>query len=115
MSNLRRVGADAEDLAAEHLLRLGYTVVTRRFKSSRGEVDIVAYDGDTLVFVEVKSRRTAGAVPEEQMDEKKVVHFSGAVEEYLRKSGVQEAPCRFDLIAVTPDGLRHHIDAFRAK
>lgn len=112
MSNLRRVGAEAEDRAAEYLLGLGYTIVTRRFKCSRGEIDIVAYDGDTLVFVEVKSRRTNDA-PEEAVDHRKVCDLSKAVDEYLHKTGTEESPVRYDLIAVTPEGMRHHIDAFR--
>lgn len=115
MSNLRRVGAEAEDRAAEYLLGLGYTIVTRRFKSTRGEIDIVAYDGPTLVFVEVKSRRRAGAVPEEGVTEKKAAHLSAAVAEYLYKSGAPDVPCRFDIIAITPDELRHHIGSFRPK
>lgn len=113
MSSLRRVGSDAEDLAAEYLLGIGYTVVTRRFKSSRGEIDIVALDGQTLVFVEVKSRRTDDA-PEAEVDARKVSDLSRAADEYLHKSGLTETPVRYDLIAVTPAGLRHHIDAFRA-
>ena len=114
MSNLRRVGAEAEDRAAEYLLGLGYTIVTRRFKSSRGEIDIVALDGDVLVLVEVKYRRDREAIPEEAVDDKKVAHFSRAAEEYIYKAGLSECDVRFDLIAVTPDELRHHIDAFRA-
>ena len=113
MPNLRQVGAEAEDRAAEFLLGLGYTVVTRRFKSSRGEIDIIALDGETLVFVEVKFRRSAIDVPEEAVDAKKVAHFARAADEYLQKSGMTESAVRFDLVAVTPDELRHHIDAFR--
>jgi len=95
-------------------LELGYTLVTRRFKSSRGEIDIVAYDGDVLVFVEVKFRRGAGAVPEEAVDDRKVKFLSAAVDEYVYKFEIGECPIRFDLIAVTPEELRHHVDAFRA-
>lgn len=113
MPNLRRVGASAEDQAAEYLLGLGYTIVTRRFKSSRGEIDIVALDGETLVFVEVKFRRGADAPPEAEVGTAKVSSLSAAVDEYLSKAGVPDAPCRYDLIAVTPTELRHHIDAFR--
>ena len=115
MPNLRRIGASAEDKAADYLLGLGYTIVTRRFKSTRGEIDIIAYDGDVLVFVEVKMRRSDTFAPEEQVTDTKVRHFSVAVDEYLRKFGVPQAHCRFDLIAVTPSELRHHKDAFRAK
>ena len=113
MPNLRRIGAEAEDRAADFLLGLGYTIVTRRFKSSRGEIDIVALDGDTLVFVEVKFRRTPGAIPEEAVDAKKIAYFVQATDEYLHKSDMRDSPVRFDMIAVTPTDLRHHIDAFR--
>ena len=115
MPSLRRICATAEDKAADYLLSLGYTIVTRRFKSSRGEIDLVAYDGDLLVFVEVKYRSRDEFVPEEQVTDRKVAHFSVAVDEYLHKAGVPQAQCRFDIIAVTPTNLRHHIDAFRGK
>lgn len=112
MPNLRRVGAEAEDRAAAYLLGLGYTVVTRRFKSRRGEIDIIAYDGETLVFVEVKFSERF--LPELQVDDRKVAHFSDACTEYLHKSGIPNTHCRFDIIAVTPSELRHHKAAFRA-
>lgn len=113
MPNLRRIGAEAEDRAADFLLGLGYTIVTRRFKSSRGEIDIIALDGKTLVFVEVKFRNNPNSLPEEAVDEKKIKHFAKAAEEYVYKSEMQECPMRFDMIAVTPSELRHHVDAFR--
>ncbi len=114
MPNLRRLGADAEDAAAEYLLALGYTIVTRRFKSRRGEIDIIAYDGETLVFVEVKSTRDPRTNPVEQVDNKKVAHFSDAAVEYTQKAGVPDAVCRYDIVAVTPKGIVHHKAAFRA-
>jgi len=113
--NLRRLGAEAEDRAAEYLLGLGYTIVTRRFKSSRGELDIVAMDGETLVFVEVKSRTRNDTNPTAAVSDKKVAIFADAVTEYLHKTGMERAHCRFDIIAVTPDSLEHHVAAFRAK
>jgi putative endonuclease len=112
--NLRRLGAEAEDAAAEFLLGLGYTIVTRRFKSRRGEIDIVAYDGATLVFIEVKSTQNPGVNPVEQVGNKKVASFSEAAAEYLRKAGIPDAVCRYDIVAVTPTGIVHHVAAFRA-
>ncbi len=114
MPNLRRLGAEAEDLAAEYLLGLGYTIVTRRFKSRRGEIDIVAYDGGTLVFVEVKSTQNHRTNPVEQVDNKKVATFSDAAVEYLVKAGIPDAVSRYDIVAVTPKGIVHHKAAFRA-
>jgi putative endonuclease len=114
MPNLRRIGATAEDKAADYLLGLGYTIVTRRFKSSRGEIDIVALDGEVLVFVEVKMRNNLKYAPEEQVTASKVRYFCAAVEDYLQKAEMQKATCRFDIVAVTSNELRHHKDAFRA-
>lgn len=113
MPSLRRIGAEAEDRAAAYLLEIGYTIVTRRYKSSRGEIDIVALDGTVLVIVEVKSVVSGGFVPEEQVTMKKVSILVGAVEEYLHKSCAHDAQVRYDIIAVTTDEIRHHIDAFR--
>ncbi len=114
MSNLRRIGAEAEDRAALYLLDLGYTIVTRRFKSSRGEIDLIALDGDTLVIVEVKSCRVDSFVPEESVSERKSGRIVFAVDEYLHKSGAPNSTVRYDIIAVTPNEIRHHVDAFRS-
>lgn len=110
----RDVGRQAEDKAAEHLLGLGYTVVTRRFTTRVGEIDIVALDGDTLVFVEVKWRRK-GDAPEQSVGWTKRQRFHQAVEEYYTKTGQPPLSGRYDIVAVTPDGLRHIQDAFRAE
>jgi putative endonuclease len=115
MPNLRRVGADAEDRAAAFLLDLGYTVVTRRFKCRRGEIDIVAYDGDVLVFVEVKSTGDSEANPVVQVDDRKVGVFADAAVEYAHKAGIPDAVSRYDIIAVSPSGIVHHKAAFRAR
>lgn len=108
-----RRGFLAEDSAADYLVQIGYTIVTRRFKCRHGELDIVALDGETLVFVEVKERRAPGWSPEEGVDRKKVEALCAASEEYLWKMGETSRTVRFDLVAIDSDGLRHHIDAFR--
>lgn len=113
MPGLRRIGADAEDRAAAYLLSIGYTIVTRRFKSSRGEIDIVALDGAMIVIVEVKSVRSGSFVPEEQVTPQKAAHLIRAVDEYLHKTGAADSDLRYDIVAVTPNEIRHHIDAFR--
>ena len=112
VANRRAQGRDHEDRAAEFLLGLGYTLVTRRFKAAGGEIDIVAMDGDVLVFVEVKYR--ASGAPEEAVGYTKAARLASAVDAYLAKTGAHEAHSRFDLIAVTPEGLRHHVGAFGA-
>jgi putative endonuclease len=111
VADRRALGAEHEDRAADFLLALGYTIVTRRFRATRGEVDIVAIDGETLVFVEVKFRNRGA--PEEAVDHTKVRRFNHAVDAYLRKTGTYTKNVRYDLVAVTPFEIRHHKGAFQ--
>ncbi len=108
--NLVQVGRDAEDRAAQFLLGLGWTIVTRRFKARHGEIDIVALDGNDLVFVEVKHRRTEGYTPEESIGSSKLKALHRAIEEYLSESDSGERTFRLDVIAMDTKGLRHHRD-----
>ena len=113
MPDLRSLGREAEDRAAAYLLGLGYTLVTRRYTVKGGEIDIVALDGDTLVFVEVKLRLSPGLTPEESVDWRKTKRLQVAADAYTFAMGESERPIRFDLIAIDGDGLRHHKDFFR--
>jgi putative endonuclease len=85
MPRSRRLGAGAEDSAAEFLRSLGYTIVTRNFVApGLSEIDIVAMDGDVCVFVEVKERRTGGLVgPEESVSLSKQRRLWEAASYYL--------------------------------
>lgn len=119
MSDLRSVGAEAEDQAASYLVEQGWTIITRRHKTRRGELDIVALDpspeaGETLVFVEVKHRRKGETLAEEGVDAKKRKHLIEAANLYLAEFGNDDRGVRFDVIAIDPQGLRHHKDAFDA-
>jgi putative endonuclease len=57
----RSLGLLGEELAAAHLERLGFTVLARNVRTRHGEIDLIAFDGRTLVFAEVKTRRSCGA------------------------------------------------------
>lgn len=107
MSRVRRLGSQEEDIAAKHLLGLGYTLLGRRVKLRAGELDLVAFDGEVLVFVEVKSRTTGSA--EASVNRKKVGFLLDAAQEYCRKFELEDRECRFDLIAVEGAVLRHHV------
>ena len=113
MPSLRAIGRKGEDAAAEYLLGLGYTVVTRRYHVKGSEIDIVALDGETLVFVEVKLRRAKGFVPEEGVDARKLKRISVAADSYLIEMNQSHRQARFDLVAIDSAGLRHYVDAFR--
>ena len=107
---VRRIGADAEDRVAAHLLELGWTLVTRRWKGRHGELDIVALEGGTLVVVEVKSRKP-GTNPEEGLTPKKAKRLRLTVDEYLHQMNLEPDAMRYDLIALEGNDLRHHKNA----
>lgn len=100
-----RLGALGEQLAAEHLERLGYAIVTRNHRTRFGEIDLVAADRDTLVIVEVKTRGR-GASPWDALGERKQRQVRAMGVAYL--SEVEDRPrrpaVRFDAIGVTVDG-----------
>jgi putative endonuclease len=110
-------GRRGEDLACAHLQRSGMVVVARNFRTRAGEIDVVAREGDTLVFVEVKERRTrthGSAI--EAVTRGKRQRFLRAARAYAAAHGATESPVRFDVIAIDWDGdqprLRHERGAF---
>ena len=103
----RAVGDEAEDRAAAYLLGLGYTLITRHYTVRGGEIDLVAMDADTLVFVEVKYRRADR--PEDALTTRKSSRMRVAARAYLRAMAAESLPHRFDLIAIEGDSLRHHL------
>lgn len=110
MSGFRPLGREAEDRAADLLLVKGWTLIGRRVKTRRGEIDILALDGEILVIVEVKASLTFE--PEWALTEKKKEKLRLAAEDYLVQIGSPDRPLRFDLIAVTEEELRHIEGAF---
>jgi putative endonuclease len=118
--NKRQVGKDGEDAAAALLLQEGFTVITTNFKTSFGEIDIIAEDGDTLCFVEVKSRSgDAFGVPAEAVTVKKQRKIAKVAAAYLTRSLPAGRTCRFDVVAVSHGGGVSKVelirDAFRAE
>lgn len=105
-------GEGAEDLACRYLRSQGMRVVARNWRWRGGEIDIVAKDGPTLVFVEVKGRSgEAFGAPEEAVTQRKREHLWRTALAFL--GGTAEVPVRFDVVAVGPHGVRHIRDAFR--
>ena len=97
-------GKSGEDLAVTELERRGYAVLARRYRTKHGEIDIVARDGDTTVFVEVKARRTAefgtAAAAVTTRKQRRLVSMAA---DYLARNRLSDAPCRFDVVAI--DGV----------
>jgi putative endonuclease len=109
------LGQRGEDLAHRHLRRNGFTVVARNWRPPQGggEIDIVAWEGDALVFVEVKTRASGEwSAPERDIDAEKINALRRAARDYVRRSGADESRVRFDAIAITGNRLEHLRDAF---
>ena len=99
------LGRTGERLAAEHLERLGYDILARRHRTRFGELDLVAADCDTIVFVEVKTRRTTGD-PWEALGDGKRVQVRRMAAAWLAQvtDRPRRAALRFDAIGVVLDG-----------
>lgn len=99
-------GASAEDRAAKHLERQGLSIVARNFRTRLGEIDLVAQEGDVLVFVEVRMRASqsfGGAL--ESITAQKQRRIRAAASQFLQH--LRWMPrCRFDVIALDGDEVR---------
>lgn len=104
-------GDDAEARAAEHLAQAGLCVVGRNVRVGRGEIDVVARDGDVVVFVEVRRRKTRVDALESIGPRKQaLLARSGAW--WLARHAPQ-ARARFDVVVVVGNRIEHIVDAFR--
>jgi putative endonuclease len=102
-------GERGEAAAEAELVRRGYAVVERNWRCRDGEIDLVCRQGETLVFVEVKTRDALGRQrPVEALSPTKKSRLLTAASRYLSEKNLWDNPCRFDLAAVeaSGDGLR---------
>ena len=112
-------GRLGEDMAHRYLRTHGCTVVARNYRTRNGarEIDIVAWEGETLVFVEVKTRSTADfGEPDRAMDVQKREHLRRAAAEYGWRAGVAPEMARFDVVSIVlgkPVRIDWIRDAFR--
>lgn len=97
----QQLGKSGEDLAVTELERRGYAILERRYRTNRGEIDIVARDGSAIVFVEVKARvtREFGTAAEAVTPRKQHQLVRMAIE-YLARHRLAGCPCRFDVVAI---------------
>ncbi len=109
------LGKAGEDYACRELERCGYEILARRFRTRLGEIDIVAREGDTLVFIEVKARRTTRfGEPIEAVDWRKRQTIARLAAEYVLRHSIGNASCRFDVVSIVfGDGLRPRIAIVR--
>ncbi len=109
-----RLGPRGERAAERYLRRRGYRIVTRNFKAAGAEIDLVALDGKTLVFIEVKTRLDNGAgTPEEAVDARKQHRLRRAAEVFAARNRASDREMRFDVVAVAFEGRQPRLEVFK--
>ena len=97
----RSLGREGEKLAVKRIKRLGYRVLGRNVTYPFGELDLVALDGDELVFIEVKTGLESKAIdPAEHVSEAKRRRVRRAAEHYMMQRKAEHLPARFDVISI---------------
>ena len=112
MKDLRRQLGDAgEDLAAAALKKQGYKILERNYVTPLGEIDLVARQGKTLIFVEVKTRRRGVfGSPGEAVHPAKQARLRRLADYYLKQKRLAEVPVRFDVVGIAFEGDNPHIE-----
>jgi putative endonuclease len=116
----RSTGLKGEEAAARFLTRSGYEILDKNIRTRAGEIDLVAREGKTLVFVEVKTRRDVveGDPPQAGVNTRKQNRLGKLANGYLKLKRIRQAPCRFDVVAVifndegAVKAIRHIPNAF---
>ncbi len=117
-SNFKSFGRKGEEIAENYLKEKGYSIIKRNFRFGKGEIDIVAKDGDCLVFVEVKSRKNYDfGEPELAITKSKIRQLKKIAEAYFYVNKIEQQQCRFDVITIVGENesdmkINHIITAF---
>jgi putative endonuclease len=107
-------GKRGEELAAAHLAEAGYRIIECNYRCLFGEIDIVAEEGETLVFIEVKSRRSESyGEPQLAVGHQKQKKISRIAMHYLKERRLCHRPARFDVVAVKLRPACHRIELIR--
>jgi putative endonuclease len=109
----RLLGQAGEALAANALKKHGYKILTRNYRTPYGEIDLIARHGDTLVFIEVKLRRSEiFGSPQAAVTTAKQRHLKLAAHYYLHQQRFEDVKVRFDVVAITMAGQQPRIEIF---
>lgn len=113
--NTRKIGNEKEQLAASYLESKGYFIIQKNYRVRQGEIDIIARDGNTIVFVEVKYRKnTLKGHPLEAITPKKQRQICKTALFYMNQNKInpETIPVRFDVIGILDDEISHIDNAF---
>lgn len=116
MQNNRKIGSKYEQIAGKYLEKLGYEILCYNYNCPLGEIDIIALEEDTLVFIEVKYRRNLSTGnPLEAVNIKKQKVISKCANYYITGQHRYNCSCRFDVIGIVGEQITHILNAFDYK
>ena len=114
MNHNQKIGKWGEQAAAEYIQNKGYSILGKNIRTPHGEIDIIAKDGETLVFCEVKSRRSDEfGDPEYAIPPRKQQQIRKIARGYLFEHEIKEQDCRFDVVAIRMRGNTPEINYMR--
>ena len=112
--NRANLGHTGEAVAAKYYIRQGYLLLNHNYRTRMGELDLILYKADTIVFAEVKTRTSAQrAAPAEAVDYYKQQRLIAAAGQYLQQSPYADANIRFDVVEVLPAGSGWQVHCIR--
>jgi len=96
------LGKEGEDRAARFLMKQGYRIIERNYRTRSGEIDLIALHEGAVVFIEVKTRTSnAFGAPELAVNPRKQQRMVKAALGYIKYNKLHQVPCRFDVVAIT--------------
>ncbi len=111
--NKRQIGSGREKLAAAYLIKQGVRITEYNFRIRQGEIDLIGYDGDTLVFFEVKYRKTAAyGLPQEAVSYKKQLQICRVAAFYRSFHKLESVSVRYDVVAILGERIEWIRNAF---
>lgn len=103
----QEIGALGEKIARDFLRKRGYKIIESNYRCPRGEIDVIARNGGSLVFIEVRTRTSTDlGTPEESVNAQKQAKLRQVALNYLQKHGALSGDWRIDVVAIELDGVR---------
>jgi putative endonuclease len=107
----KEIGQRGEEMAVSFLKGLNYQILERNYRCKLGEVDIIALDNDTLVFIEVRTRSSLDfGLPQESINRRKRHQISKVALEFMLRKKMKNIPARFDVVAISLEPGKEKVD-----
>jgi len=101
----KKKGDFGEQLAVDFLEKKGFKIIEKQYRYGKGELDLIAWHGNTLVFIEVKTRLNLYyGLPEEGITRGKILQIRKTAEAYLHEKAINDTECRFDVVGILKTG-----------